>query len=227
MNCPEIRAALPDLLYGQLKPEHAQNVHSHLAECVACQAEWTGLRQTVGLLDKLPVPPVSVDLREIYRQSHLAEERRLRHWRRAAFALIGIAAAVVFAMLLHLEVRVDGRQLVLRWGGAREVTAKVVSAVMQPPQAKATKQHERRETAPPEVTRPEVTRADLNLMRDLLHAVAAEVDGRDRQQRESLAALQQQLDRLERATQERWAATLRYVSANTRSDDQEKEGVNP
>ena len=55
MNCPEIRAALPDLLYGELKPALVETVQSHLAGCAGCQAELAALRQVTGLLDKLPV----------------------------------------------------------------------------------------------------------------------------------------------------------------------------
>src|SRR5437667_6935726 len=98
MNCPEIRAALPDLLYGELKPALVETVQSHLAGCAGCQAELAALRQVTGLLDKLPVPPVRVDLRQIYWESQVRQEHRLRRWRRAAYVLSGVAAAVVLAM---------------------------------------------------------------------------------------------------------------------------------
>jgi hypothetical protein len=218
MNCPEICAALPELLYGELKPAQVETVQSHLAGCAGCQAELAGLRQVSGLLDKLPVPAVRVHVGQIYWQSQVRQECRLRRWRRATFALTAIAAAVVLAMLLQLEVRVDGRQLVLRWGSAREV----ITRVAPEHGIGVRKQHQQSVSVPPEVTR-----ADLKLMRDLLHAVAADVDGRDRLQHESLAAIQRQLDRLEQEAQQRWTATVRYVAANTRSENQEKEGVNP
>jgi anti-sigma factor RsiW len=223
MNCSEIRTALPELLYGELTPAQAQAVQSHLATCAACQAEFSGLKQVSGALDKLTVPPVRVDVGQIYWQGQVRQALRVKRWRRAAVAMTGIAAAVVVMALLQLEVRVDDRQLVLRWGGARETFGQIVP---DPKQAPGQSGHERQ--APQlETASAEVALADLKLLRDLLHALAADVDGRDRQQQESLAAMQRQLDRLERVAQERWTATVRYVAANTRSENQEKEGVNP
>ena len=100
MNCPEIRAALPEFLYGELKPALVQTVQDHLAGCAGCQAELAALRQVSGLLDKLPVPPVRVDLRQIYCESQVQQERRFKRWRRAAVALSGVAAA--FCSLISL-----------------------------------------------------------------------------------------------------------------------------
>jgi hypothetical protein len=220
MQCSDIRAALPGLVYGDLKPAETQAVTDHVVGCPACRAELAELQQLSGLLHKLQVPRVQVDVPGIFRESQLRQERQVRRWRRAAVALTGVAAAVVAVMLLKLEIRVDGRQLVVRWGDAPQAVVPTVVEVAPAPRK-----------SPPEgpaaSAKPEVTRTDLRLLRELIHALAADVNGRDRQQQETLAQLQGQVDRLEREAQERWAATVRYVAAGSRPENQEMEGVNP
>jgi len=227
MHCHDIRAVLPGLLYGDLRPAEALAAQSHLAGCPACQAEFAGLQQVSAMLDKLTLPPVRVDVPRILQEAQAWQERSVRRWRRAALGLGGVAAAVVIVMLLKLEVRVDGQQVVVRWGDVpaaegppREHIAPG-SAKNLPAHGNTNGQQQARPVPP------EVSRADLKLIRELIHALAADVNGRDQQQQESLAELQGQVDRLEREAQDRWAATVRYVAANTRSEDQGKEGVNP
>jgi len=221
MHCHDIREALPGLLYGDLKPAEAHAAQSHLANCPACQADFAGLQQVSAMLDKLPLPPVRVDVRRILQESQARQERSVRRWRRAALGLGGVAAAVVVVMLLKLEVRVEGRQVVVRWGDAPAAEALLREQVAPGTAKNPNGQQQARLIAP------DVSRADLKLIRELIHALAADVNGRDRQQQESLAELQGQVDRLEREGQDRWAATVRYVDANTRLEDQRKEGVNP
>jgi hypothetical protein len=225
MDCHEIRAALPEMLYGALLPAQVQTIEQHLAQCAACQAELTGLQQLGGLLDKLPVPPVQVDVTRIVRDSLVRQERRLKRWRRAAVSLAGLAAAVVLLLLPRLEVRIDRQQLVVRWGDEVDNEARAVAPGLReiPPEGGATNAQQQSRVRPHEVTR-----ADLKLISDLIHALAADVNSRDRQQQESLAELQGQLALLERQAQERWAATVRYVAANNpRSETQVQEGENP
>ena len=64
----------------------------------------------------------------------------------------------------------------------------------------------------PETAPPEVTAADMRLVKDLVHALAAEIDARDGEYRLSLAGLRARLDLLQRQTQDNWNATQRFVS---------------
>lgn len=117
MNCNDIRERLPGLVYGHLSLEETLPVEEHLAICNACQAEVAALRQLRPLLDALPAPSVQVDLARLYQQAIEKQERRASRWRRAAVLLVSAAAAVlVVAFLLRLEVRLEGHQMVVRWG---------------------------------------------------------------------------------------------------------------
>jgi anti-sigma factor RsiW len=200
MNCPQIRDVLPLLLCGDLPPDEAVAVRKHLAGCPACQGEHAALQQLRGVLDTLPVPAVQVDLPRLYQEANLRQEKQLRRWRRAALGVFGVAAALLLALGLNLELRVEGHQLVLRWGSPPE-----------PP----------RPQAPPEVRpqtvvtpgKPEVTAEEMRLVKKLIHALAADVEARDQQQREALRWLQARLETLREQNQKRWLATARDVSA--------------
>jgi hypothetical protein len=70
------------------------------------------------LLDAVPVPPVEpIDVAAIYREASAAHARSARRWKWAASAAVVVAAALLFAAVLpRLEVKVTGREFVLRWG---------------------------------------------------------------------------------------------------------------
>jgi len=60
--CAELRPWLPELADGQPLPPEIAHLAAHLAECPACQAELTELRQLFSDLDALPaeVPPLAL-----------------------------------------------------------------------------------------------------------------------------------------------------------------------
>lgn len=117
MNCNDLRERLPGLVYGHLAPEETLPVEEHLAACSSCQAEVAALRQLRPMLDALPAPSVRVDLSRLYQQAFEKQQRRASRWRRAAILGVSAAAAVlVVAFLLRLEVRLEGHQMVVRWG---------------------------------------------------------------------------------------------------------------
>jgi hypothetical protein len=134
MNCQSVRAKLPELLYGDLKPEEAADVQHHLQSCSGCRHEEAALRQVRRLLDAAPEPQITVNVAGIYRQGAEAQQRRVRRWRRAAVLAFGAAAAVAaIAVLPRFEIRLDGRQLVLRWANppAVETPAPALAATSQ------------------------------------------------------------------------------------------------
>ena len=197
-NCPQTRAALADLLYGELPPAEVEAVQKHLVGCPACQAEYAALRQVRAALDAAPAPadPPNVDLARLYREAARHQARRLRRWRRLAVAALAVAAALLVAVGLKLEVRLERHQFVLRWAAA---------------QAEAPR------TAPPlpvarQPARPERD-AEVRLVKELIHLLAEDVKVRDDRQQEALLALQERLDALGVQVNERWAATERDVSA--------------
>jgi anti-sigma factor RsiW len=207
-DCTAVRPLLPEAVYGDLSPDRADAVRRHLAACAGCRAEFAALQEVRDALGAAPAPPpVRVDVARVYREAAARQMQRLRRWRRAAAALGAAAALLAAALLLRLELRVDGEQLVLRWGAAPEPApvARQPEPPTQPPPAEA----------PPRVVAepPAVSAEDVRLLKQLIHALAASLDARDRQQLQDLLALQQRLDRLQAQADARWETTERYISA--------------
>jgi anti-sigma factor RsiW len=189
--CDKIREALPALLYGDLPPAEETAVRQHLTDCPACRAEHAALRQVRGLLDAAPPPAVKVDLPRLYQEAARRQERQLRHWRRLACVALAAAAVLLLVFGLKLEVRLEQHQLVLRWGAPPPVPAPLVVVPQEPPPASA---------------------AEVRVVRDLLHLLAADVEERDRQMRQGLADMAGRLDSLQGQTQQRWASAQRDLN---------------
>jgi hypothetical protein len=197
-NCAQTRDALTDLLYGELPPAEAQAVQQHLAGCAPCRAEYAALRQVRAALDATPAPAprAEVDLPRLYREAARRQARRLRRWRRLAVAGVAVAAGLLVALALRLEVRLGQHQIVLRWGA--------------PPQVEQL----RAAPKPPETDRSVAERtAEMQLVKDLIHLLADDVKARDGQQKEAMLALRERVEALRVLVDERYAATERDVSA--------------
>ena len=108
MNCTDVRTHLPGFLYGDLKPEEVAAVEHHLTTCPACRSERADLERVRQALSGIPAPTVEVDLHQIFRQAAERQARRARRWRRAAIALGAVAAVLLLAVGLRLEIRVEG-----------------------------------------------------------------------------------------------------------------------
>jgi hypothetical protein len=194
MNCAEVQELLPALLYGDLEPAAKAGVESHLAQCATCREEQAALAATRQALGMLPAPTVRVDVARVYQHAAATQERAARRWRRLTVALAAVAAAILVLFVVRLEIRVEGHQLVVHWAS--------------PPPEKRPQESVR-------VASSEVTAADLKLVKDLIHALAAEVaeiDAREGQYWLALSGLGARLDRLQRQAQDRWDATQRIVS---------------
>ena len=195
MTCTECRDLLPLHLYGDLSDAERANVDDHLTGCGPCRADLAALTQTRAALDAIPVVVPVVDLNRIYRAEIERQRRAARRWRAAA--LVGVAAALIFAAL-RLEVRADGRHLSIRWGPEPAIVPPV------PP--------------PPVIVRAEPALTPdlderLNVLTALVHALAANVDAGDRERAEELVRLRQELAGLARQGDQRWTETGRTVSA--------------
>src|SRR5262245_8635698 len=118
MTCPDVRAALPLALTGDLPSDAAATLAKHLDTCPDCRSAAEALRAVRAALDAAPPPePVAVDLPRLFRVAAAQQERRLRRWRWAAGAVGAVAAALALIVGLRLEVQFGPRQLVVRWGG--------------------------------------------------------------------------------------------------------------
>ena len=197
MTCCEIRERLPLLAYGDLAEAEKKTAEAHLAGCASCREEYAALGRVRELLDAPRAPAAQVDVGAIYRQAAETQRQRVRRWRRWALAGMAVAAALFIALAVwNLEIRFEGHQMVVRWGAPAEAPAPA------PPQIIV-----REKIAPVEVTV-----ADLQLVKDLLYAVMADMDARDTRHKEGLAVVRVRLDLMQRQALDRWTATQRLVS---------------
>jgi len=194
MNCPEVRPLLPALAYDDLSPADASAVRSHLVACPRCRDEFAGLAHARAALDAVPTPAVTVDVARLYTELATRQERRARRWWRVSAAL---AAAVLVAVGLRLQVRVAGHELVIAWGDQQTREREQVAVAPVPlAHARGSEVEER-----------------LRLLDDLVHAVAAEVDRRDRRREADIAEVGRRLDRFRQVAMEKWLEAERNVSA--------------
>jgi Putative zinc-finger len=181
MTCSDVRAALPLWLYDDLKPDAAADVSKHLAGCPACREAAEGLRAVRSALAAVPEPAAAaVDLSRLFHDAAALQERRLRRWRRVAVGVAALAAALLLVVGLRLEVRIDARQLVVRWGGAPGSEA-VPVAPSPPPVV---------EKAAVPVPSPGDDDERLRTMQELIHALADDQLRRDDRQRQEWARIQ-------------------------------------
>src|SRR5262249_33228172 len=119
-----------------------------------------------------------------YRDAAAAHQRRLRRWRRFSVVLgVAAAAALLLALGLRCEVRMEAHQFVVRWG------APPTAGAPQPPPAPVIEERLRGGISPEVEER-------LRLLGDLVEMLAAEGEARDRRQCEELVRLKARLHEL-------------------------------
>jgi hypothetical protein len=202
MSCPSFRDRLALFLYGDLDACEEAEVRDHLAGCAPCRQELAALQQVRRALDGVPVPPIAVDLPRLYQQAAARQQRQARRWRRAALAVCGLAAALVLLMLARVEIRCDHRQFVVRWGAPAEAE---VAPTLQAPATPV--------TAPQPPPLPSWLQERLQVLDELVHALAADVQDRDAEQRRRIARLQVRLEELQAQAGRRLYETERQVRA--------------
>ncbi len=195
MHCTQIRERLLAWQYGDLSPVEQAEVTRHLATCAACREESSAWQEFRGQLGAFTGPAVQVNLSGVYQAAVQRHEQRVGRWRRSAIAIAAVAAVVLIAVGLKLEVRVDASQVVVRWGAPAEILP-----MSEPPGPVLI------QTQP---AAPQVTAEDLALVKNLIRALAQDVRTRDRQQQEALLQMQSRFETL-------LGRTTEYVAANER-----------
>lgn len=192
MNCDQARTLLAEDDNSAIANS---GLTEHLAACSACAGVRRELEQVRHLLDAAPTPAVQVDLAALYRQAVELERLRYRNWRRLAWSATAAAAILLLALTFRFEVRWHERQLVMGWG----LPAEPIASVPAPP-------------VPNETAQEQLT-ADLVLLKDLIHAVAADVQYRADEQRSVVAELDRRLDSMSVTSNTRWTTTQQDVRA--------------
>jgi hypothetical protein len=196
MKCTDVRAALPLLIYGEPVPEDAA-LREHLAQCAACRREHEALVGVRRLLDDVPVPRVAVDLSQLPQSLTEREMRRARRWRRVAWTFGTVAAVLLLAIGLRLEVRVEASQLIVRWGEP------------PPPMPAPPPQPFVNHTVLPS----ESIEAELRVFSELIHALKRDADDRDQRFTEQIERLQKHVRALQTQADLRWNSTEENVAA--------------
>ncbi|HEY7154424.1 MAG TPA: zf-HC2 domain-containing protein [Gemmataceae bacterium] len=197
MKCTDARASLPLLIYGDLPPEEEAELRNHLASCPICRREQEAIQGVRRLLDAAPVPAVEVDVPRLFQSVAARQARRLRRWRRIALAAGAVAAALLLVLGLRLQIRVEARQLVVRWGEPHRVAPAPV-------------------TPKTIVTTPALyaeTEAELTVLRELVHALKQDADDRDQLFQERLDRLEGHVQAIQRLADRRWNATEKNMDA--------------
>jgi hypothetical protein len=212
MKCTDARAALPLLIYGDLDSEQDAALRNHLASCAVCRREQQALEGIRRLLDATPVPRVEVDLSQLHRSVGERQMRRMRRWRRSALALGAIAAVLLLAIGLRLEIRVASDQLVVRWGASPVVgQAGKPDAVDSKSQAGKTGLRDAADSKS-QAGKPDL-REELRVFSDLIHALKRDSDDRDERFQERLDRLQGHVRALQAQADRRWDTTEHDVAA--------------
>jgi anti-sigma factor RsiW len=193
MNCEQARALLPEHVYGDLAAGPRQELAQHLTGCPSCAAAKRDLDALRQGLDAAPAPKVRVDLAALYRDIADGERRQRRRWRRLAWTATAAAALLLIAFGLRIELRWHDREIVVGWGLPPNPAP--AAAVIEPP------------AVPPTLL------TEFQLVKDLIHALAADVEQRDQQRLEALTALERRLDTATAMSNNRWNATQNNVRA--------------
>jgi len=192
MNCTHVRQLLAEFAYDDLSSDQVGPVKEHLRRCQACAGQLASLQEIHRMLGGVSPPPVNVNVPLLFRQVQDIQNRKTRRWRRAALALAGLAAAVLFVLVLRLELRVSGDQVVIGWGNKSSTTD-----VLTDPKS------ELHPLPAPPSSSLAASEAELQPLRGLIYELAAnleqvsqESDLRDRRQQQNLNRLQDQVTQL-------------------------------
>jgi hypothetical protein len=208
VNCSEVRARLPYLLYDDLSAEERLLLDQHLAGCAGCEAERAELQHLTACLDATPTPAVHVDVAEVYRRVTERQGRRLRRWRRLAL-ISGIAALLMLSTLFgrNMEVRVESHQVIVSWG-----TAPRPADHPEPVPSTSTQVSTPKEL-PPAPSLPAESEERLRLLQALVQALADDATTRDLTHQQEVARLRAEVDDLRRQDFERWSSVERDLRA--------------
>jgi hypothetical protein len=219
MNCADARARLAALLYGDLPDGEARDVRHHLGRCDSCRNEYAALADVGRLLDAVPAPAVTVDLAGLYREAAARQSRRLRRWRRVAWASLAAAAAVVLTLLLsRVELRLDANQVSVRWGAAPA-----------PPEPLPPAPHpEPRVIAVTQAASTTEIEQQLRLLNEVVQTLSNDADSRDERHRNEIDRLRAQVTALQRQLADLRLATEKDVADLYATQIPEKEkGASP
>jgi hypothetical protein len=196
-----MRERLAEWVYGDVPDEEAAGFEEHLSECPACRDERAALAHMRQALDAAKAPSPEIRFAKLYGAADERRRRSVRRWRQAALGLAGaLAASLLLVVLSNLDVRWEAGELSVRW------RSDIATRKEQPPR--------------PSVDETELVKgqmqnfaARLEILSDLVCALATDVADRDRERIASVGVLRQQLDALRESAVRAWADNRRDIEA--------------
>jgi len=133
MNCVEWETRVALHAGGDLNGVEAAAVEGHLGECSACQVLWSGVRESLAVLQAAHAElPAAADFTAVRCRVRAELERTARPWRRLAW-ISGVAAAAVLLLLAFWPARVvPEAPRMLAWIPPAPEAPKVAPAVRAP-----------------------------------------------------------------------------------------------
>lgn len=127
------KAALIDLLYGEIDDESRARVEAHLSVCGECRIELDQMRSAQAQLATWSVPEPELGFALVSARERRRADAR-RYWLPAGLAAAAALVLAAGAAIANLEVRYDGEGLSVRTGWGRPVTeaARPPEAVSSP-----------------------------------------------------------------------------------------------
>jgi Putative zinc-finger len=106
MNCVEWETRVALHAGGDVTGAEAAAVERHVGECPACQLLWSGVRESLAVLQAAHAElPAAADFTAVRSRVRAELERSARPWRRLAW-ISGVAAAAVLLLLAFWPARV-------------------------------------------------------------------------------------------------------------------------
>jgi hypothetical protein len=165
-------------------------------------------------LDAAPAPPLPpVDVAAIYRAAFDRQARLARRWKRtAAVGALVAAGLLLVAVLPRLEVRFNNEEFAVRWGAPPPVVVAPVPPLppSPAPDPRLLAQVKKLDARTREL---DTLTTELHSLKELLLTLAADVDERDRKQRDALVLLVKHLQAFEASAREQFRQTEQTSSA--------------
>jgi len=110
MNCKDIKENLVSMLYGELEPDKAKQIQSHLKTCSSCRQTYKELKETVKLLERWKDENPEVNFLFVTEPASIwkkwGEKIRQFGWKTCLALGIPMAAVAILLFLAILNFRI-------------------------------------------------------------------------------------------------------------------------
>lgn len=215
-SCQEFAPLLAELATSPLAADEAASdadllaARRHVDSCQDCRLRLAEYRQVLALLDDVPCEVAEAKMMRRDQAlkcltTNMPKKARKAWWSRPAVWKSAAAAALLALVLFKLEFRLDGQQLVVRWGNVPAVEKDLTTP------------HESSPTQPLPLTPVSnigpALEQRLGVVSESLHVLADVSDTRERELQAEFSALRRRIAQLEQQADRRFVDTERAMEA--------------